>query len=351
MNTISRTTTLDNSATATKAIHLDVQQRLLIVNSLGKYCAEPSPDAMAAYAAALGVGGSAPAKGSASVSGSGQSTAASIGLRTQSITLMRDALYRMCEAYANGGVGDAQVVTLLNRSQDLTAVILAVEQLTGAVTANQASLGGSTNANSYATALNNSKLFAEASAIEARALKRLEGSKQELAVAEEKLDKAQAAVERAEATQTALEGADPPDEDKITAAKAEAVYRRNLRGRADAGVKAIEARVELNQRVYDNAQSVAAEIAKSPDSSSASSAAGTTGSTEFSAPSGRAALSAEATTALAGAVKDIVVTALSKDYVVDGCMSVITANLSTEQSNATASSLSNYRDARAVSAP
>lgn len=56
---------------------------------------------------------------------------------------MRDALNRMCEAYGNGAIGEAQVVTLLNRSQDLTAVIFAVEQLTGAVTANQFAVTGS----------------------------------------------------------------------------------------------------------------------------------------------------------------------------------------------------------------
>lgn len=334
LNTISRTTTLANSGTdpkTTQAIHLDVQQRLVIVNSLNKYCAEPSPDAMAAYAAALGVGASAATKGSASVSAGGQSNAASIGLRTQSITLMRDALYRMCEAYANGGVGDAQVVTLLNRSQDLTAVILAVEQLTGAVSANQATLTGSTNANSNATALNNSKLFAEATANEARALKRLEEAKQEQAAANEKLENAQTALDKAQAALTTLEKADPvTPAEKLEAAEAEVAFRTKMRGRAADALKAVDDRVVLNQRVYDNAHSVAAEIAKTPDSSSASSAAGTSGSGEFSAPGSRVALSKEATVAVAEAVKGMVETVLRKDYVIDSCMSVITSNLSAD---------------------
>lgn len=324
LNTINRTTSLGDKEA--KAVHLDVQQRLLIVNNLGKYCAEPSPDAMAAYAAALGVGASAPTKGSVSVSGSGQSTAASIGLRTQSITLMRDALYRMCEAYANGAVGDAQVVTLLNRSQDLTAVILAVEQLTGAVAANQANATGSSGANAYATALNNSKLFAEASAHEARALKRLEDSKAEQSAANEKMSVAEEAVVRADAGLSALEKVDPRDEEKISDAKKELAFRRSLRDMAAAKLKSADARVELSQRVYDNAQSVAAEIAKTPDSSSSSSSASTTGDSQFSTPTSRVALSKEATVALSGAVKDIVVTVLKKDYVVDSCMSVITSN-------------------------
>jgi len=323
LNTIDRTSTLWDKP---KAIHLDVQQRLLIVNAAGKYCAEPSPDALAAYAAALGVGASAPAKGTVSVSGGGQGTAASIGLRTQSITLMRDALYRMCEAYANGGIGDAQVVTLLNRSQDLTAVILAIEQLTGAVAANQASLTGSTSSNVSVTALNSSKLFAEASAHEARALKRLDESKAEQVSASDKHTRAEAAVVRAEAAQSALEDAEMPDKEKISLAKTEVAYRRSMRDAAASSLKAVEARVELHQRAYDNAQSVATEIAKTPDSSSASGAAGTTGNSLYSMPTPTLALSKEATVALSSAVKDIVVKVLEKDYVVDGCMSVITSN-------------------------
>lgn len=334
LNTISRTTTLANGVSdpqTTQAIHLDVQQRLVVVNSLNKYCAEPSPDAIAAYAAALGIGASAAAKGSASVSGDGQANAASVGLRTQSITLMRDALYRMCEAYANGGVGDAQVVTLLNRSQDLTAVILAVEQLTGAVAANQATLTGSTNANSYAVALNNSKLFAEATANEARALKRLEESKQEQAAASEKLEQAQTTLERAVAAQKTLEEADPavPPE-KIHGAKEEVTFRTAMRKRATTALEYVDARVELNQRIYDEARSVTAEIAKTRDSSSASSAAGTSGSGEFSAPGARVALSKEATVAVADAVKSMVDRVLKKDYVIDSCMSVVTSNLSAD---------------------
>lgn len=143
-----------------RAIHLDAQQRLVIVNSLGKYCAEPSPDGLAAYAASLGLGVSNPTQVGGSLSQSLQSSAASIGLRTQSITLMRDALYRICEAQSNGTVTDEQATLLLRRSQDLTAVIVAVEQLTGAVTAQQVILNQSNSASSGAS------LFANQQAIE-----------------------------------------------------------------------------------------------------------------------------------------------------------------------------------------
>ena len=331
LNSISRTTTLETSEANTKttsAIHLDAQQRLVIVNNLHKYCAEPSPDSMAAYAASLGMGASAAAKGSASLSGGGLSNAASIGLRTQSITLMRDALYRMCEAYANGAIGDAQVVTLLNRSQDLTAVILAVEQLTGAVAANQVALTGSTTASSYATALNNSKLYAEASAHEAQALKRLEEAKQEQAVAEANLERAEEKLRLAEATQKALSEEDPaPSDERRARADAVVEHWSHMQESAMKEVQYAGSRVEISQRAYDNAQSVAAEIAKTPDSSSASSAAGTSGGAEFSTPVARVILDKQATIAVAEAVRDMVKAVLDKDYVIDGCMSVVTSDL------------------------
>ena len=118
------------------AIHLDAQQRVVLATALG-YCAEPSPDALSAYAGSLGIGATISATEAISIAQALQSTSGSIGLRTQSITLMRDALYRMCEASNNGHLEKWEVATFLRRSQDLTAVILAVEQLTGAVTGNQ----------------------------------------------------------------------------------------------------------------------------------------------------------------------------------------------------------------------
>src|SRR5262245_32856339 len=47
------------------AIHLDAQQRLLLYKPDGRYCAEPSPDALASFAASLGVAASVPGTGAA----------------------------------------------------------------------------------------------------------------------------------------------------------------------------------------------------------------------------------------------------------------------------------------------
>ncbi len=124
LNTINRETSLKSAEDKGKAIHLDIQQRLLVVNHMDKYCAEPSPDGLAAFAATVGIGASTPTQGALSVAAGSSSSAAAIGLRTQSITLMRDALDRMCEAYGNGMLTKPQVMAMLSRSQDLTAVVL-----------------------------------------------------------------------------------------------------------------------------------------------------------------------------------------------------------------------------------
>ncbi len=168
---IGRTRVLPDDPTSNHglAIHLDAQQRLMMVGKDGTYCAEASPDAMAAYAAALAASASATGYGSGSGSNASQSNIASIGLRTQSITLMRDALYRLCEATANGTVTPLSATQLLARSQDLTAVVVATEQLTGAVAANQAILTGTSNAGGSASMMSNDALAAQArKTVEAR---------------------------------------------------------------------------------------------------------------------------------------------------------------------------------------
>ena len=161
LQTVGRTTPIDNGT----AIHLDAQQRLVVASANG-YCAEPSPDALSAYVASLGF--SAP--GSQNREGASflealKSATGSIGLRTQSITLMRDALYRMCEASNNGHLSDLEVAAFLRRSQDLTAVVLAIEQLTGAVAANQLALTPGSTATRAEELVSNQQALNEAELI------------------------------------------------------------------------------------------------------------------------------------------------------------------------------------------
>jgi hypothetical protein len=259
LNTIDRTTSLPIEASKDpvgKVIHLDAQQRLVIYRA-GKYCAEPSPDAMAAYAASLGLGLSIPGQGAGSLSQAQQSAVASIGLRTQSITLMRDALYRMCEAYHNGQLGDTHVVTLLARSQDLTAVILAVEQLTGAVAANQVALTGTAGSSASASLVSNQQLLDAARKNEQAKTEALEASKKEQTAAKAAADKAVADEAAAKASYDAAvaPGSTTPT-DQQARLKTEWETKQADNRTAQEALRRADANVETNTKLLAEAKSV-----------------------------------------------------------------------------------------------
>ena len=109
-------------------------------------CAEPSPDALAVLGASGALSGSNVSGSGGSASGGFAESAASIGLRTQSIQLLRDLNYRICEAYSNGAIDSAEASALLRRGQSTMMGLIAIEQLTGPVVAGQAALYASANA-------------------------------------------------------------------------------------------------------------------------------------------------------------------------------------------------------------
>lgn len=324
LNSIDRTTHLPTPAEdgTGRAVHLDAQQRLMVVNNIGQYCAEPSPDALAAYAASLGLGIGIQGTGSGALSAGQQSAAASIGLRTQSITLMRDALYRMCEAYANGAVGPAQIATLLGRSQHLTAVILAVEQLTGAVSANQAALTSQTAADASATMLATQDLLTQAISREERAQRRLEAAEHELQDAKTERDAADRKLQEAREDRANL-GDDPTDR-ALDEANAEVAFRESERDRAQSAVEAAQARRDLRQKALDAAQQSRAQIEENQDAATASASTSTGSGARFSTPGAARQLSADATKAVAGAVETMVTAVLDKEYTMDSCMAMLT---------------------------
>ena len=130
-----------------RALIVDAKQRVVVATKVEvtsgsgsstitrKYtriCAEPSPDALSALAASQGL-----AFGNSKVDLSTNlalaESAGSIGLRTQSIQLMRDAMFRLCEAYLSDALTDRAFETMLRRFQSSMIAILAIEQLTGTV--------------------------------------------------------------------------------------------------------------------------------------------------------------------------------------------------------------------------
>src|SRR5919108_6239520 len=82
---------------------IDIKQRAILVSkdtnnpSQIIVCAEPSPDSLSAYAAEIAAKAQLPNGVAAQLSSAFQESSSFTGLRTQSIQLLRDSLYRICE--------------------------------------------------------------------------------------------------------------------------------------------------------------------------------------------------------------------------------------------------------------
>ena len=143
------TTYQKNVGEPTTGVAMDAKQRLLLVNDVPgrnggpkvrRMCAEPSPDALSALGASVGASIISDVGATKQLAAALGESTASIGLRTTSIQLMRDAMYRACDAYLSGGIDDGYYASLQAHSQTLIVGLLAIEQLTGAVQAQQVKL-------------------------------------------------------------------------------------------------------------------------------------------------------------------------------------------------------------------
>jgi hypothetical protein len=110
-------------------------------------CAEPSPDALTVLGSSAAVtGNSGKADASLKASFGISENGAFVGLRTTSIQLLRDAMYRLCEGYASGAVSAETYQSLQRRFQSTMMGLIAIEQLTGPVMASNAILMTSVSA-------------------------------------------------------------------------------------------------------------------------------------------------------------------------------------------------------------
>lgn len=109
-------------------------------------CAEPSPDVAQALSEAVKVTAAVNVTGKGSGSGSldrsfAQSVA-QLGERLAVIQLLRDKMYRACEAYANGAVGASGYTLMLARLDKTMVSMLSAEMAAGAFGRNLAQIGG-----------------------------------------------------------------------------------------------------------------------------------------------------------------------------------------------------------------
>ena len=141
-------------------------------------CAEPSPDALSVLASSFGLDASVAGK-ALGIAINNQESAASIGLRTQTIQILRDGMYRLCEGYASGALDRSGFTRLQRRYQHVMLSLLAIEQITGPMVAQQIALTGSSGATLGKSLGEISKVLAEGATTLAAAEQDLSDSKDE----------------------------------------------------------------------------------------------------------------------------------------------------------------------------
>ena len=322
LSSINRTTDLPGGG---KAIHLDATQRLVYSNIGGGICAEPTPDALQSYAAAMGASVGVNDKGSAALANAFSANSASVGLHTQSITLMRDTLYRICEYSHNQNSNPLDVVQLLQRSQDLTLGALAIEQLTGAVVARQAALGNGSNSTAGAS-INDTEAQLNA------AQKNETNKKAELAAAHQ-AEIAQKDVTNAATAALAAEQAKPtPNADAVknlTAALAVEQDKLDTLTAATADATAAVVR----------ARTAAAAIESMFNTAMASNAASTSGTVQLVGGGTSQNVNTATAQALANATLQIVNMVINKGHLTDTCMNFLTRARPVDMESATYANL------------
>jgi hypothetical protein len=136
-----------------ESLSVDARQRVVLVTHKGGktrdrtiVCTEPQPDIVKAGATAgravASVPPADPSKGTqvAVTSAAGEATAL-IALRSQTIQLLRDGLYRACEAYMNGAIDQHQYNIVLLNIDKLMITLLGVDAI-GTIQSRDQNLGG-----------------------------------------------------------------------------------------------------------------------------------------------------------------------------------------------------------------
>ena len=278
-----------------RSVAMDVKQRVVISQSRVEKdgrafvvtCAEPSPDALTVIGASAGgtLGLTAPQGPlNANIAIAQSESGAFVGLRTQSIQLLRDAMYRLCEAYAAGAIDSGEYEGMQRRFQSTVMGLIAIEQLTRPVVAGQALLTSNASAQGGAGAGDAQVQAAQGRVTEQRA---------KVTTAENAVDNKQTAVRETRALitaenaklKTASAEAAPAhvaeierlrkqlndDELAVRNARREAEQEREALAKADAALQRTEARAvatssaggqlgEMSRNAADSTEKLAAAV-------------------------------------------------------------------------------------------
>ena len=253
-NSIYRTTEFSGG----KAVFVDAKQRALLSNKAQKalrqtdgthitqtvtqYCAEPSPDVFSVLSSSISLSSALSQAEKASLnlqlSRSISENGSNIGLRTQTITVLRDMMYRLCERYINGALSAEEFAIQAGRDQRIMVSVLAIEQLTGAIQPRTVVIG----AGGQASAGENIAV------VQAQ----LDATRDDLKAAETELSENQTKLETAKENKKAVEAKTP--DTSYTQAQKDADLAA-----ADAAIATAEKSVEASTtKVSDRKKNVAA---------------------------------------------------------------------------------------------
>lgn len=242
-------------------------------------CAQPAPDALSAASGSSSILGEVFGQGNASAAASAAESVANITTRTQSIQLLRDAFFRLCEGFGNEGIDGYEYGLLTRRFQSNMMAILAIEQLTGAVTGPSVVLNAGSNA-SMGDAISN--------LVERRIQMR------------EDLQQAEARIEELDDMEAATAEEAQADSSKMTREEidAELASERRRRTSLSEGIEVLDGYLENARRGDTSA---------------------TTQAASFSSGSENTTLDRDTVVPLAAAVERITLTALNQDYTPQLC--------------------------------
>ncbi len=114
-------------------------------------CAEPSPDVAVALANSFGVGVSVLGQGSGSLAASNAEGVIQLAERTITVQLLRDQLYRACEAFSNGAISGTTYSLVMSRINDTMVTLLLGETAGGAFGRELGAIGGTASADAQAS--------------------------------------------------------------------------------------------------------------------------------------------------------------------------------------------------------
>jgi len=249
-----------------QSLMVDVKQRAVFIASREEagaggvpvaypvICAEVSPDAMSAYAAELAAKAQTPTGLDIGLATATREGAAFVGNRTHTVQLLRDGMYRLCEAYLNKAISPAQFDFDMRRYQKYMVALMGIEQLTGVVRSPAASISTEGQASA---ALSLGDLRAEIGQVD----KRIEEIGEQLAAAQDDDAKKELGqqLKREQETKADLEEALKSARQVATGGKAAAVLIESAqaaRANAELQAEVVKAVADIMSRVIETDDTV-----------------------------------------------------------------------------------------------